>query len=493
MSDVTQQRESLDVVVIGAGVVGCAAARELSRYRLSVAVCEQGAEAGQGGATKANTGIIHAGYDPAPGTLMARMNVRGNALYTDLCHDLGVRLERAGTLVVALSQEDRPYLDALLARGRANGVPGLCLVGHDELMKLEPNVNHQADSALFAPTGGTVEPYEVALALAENAARNGVWFLFDCAVSGLEPADDGWCVHVGAQELRTRFVVNAAGLSAAKISQSAVPGKRFHMHPRLGQYVLLENRPEYDIRHPVFQVPGPTGKGVVVSRTPDGNIIVGPTAEDTDSDRDLATTGEGLRSALAQARRSVPTLDERLAITEFCGARAIIDERDDFLIEESAPGFFNAAGIKSPGLTAAPAIAEELIRLMANSGLKLVANPAFVPTNEPGRLFRDCSAEEQVQMIRENPAFGRIVCRCETVTEGDVVRAIQRPLGARTVDGVKFRTRAGMGRCQGGFCGPRVLEILSRELNMDPLLITKCGPGSEILTTRLRPEGDSCA
>jgi glycerol-3-phosphate dehydrogenase len=493
MSDVAQQHGFLDVVIVGAGVVGCALARELSRYRLNVAVCEQAAEAGQGGATKANTGIIHAGYDPAPGTLMARMNVRGNALYPTLCQDLGVRLDRSGTLVVALSQADRPYLGALLARGQANGVPGLRIVGHDELMKLEPNVNSDTDSALFAPTGGTVEPYEVALALAENAAQNGVQFFFDCTVSQLGPVDDGWCVRAGAQELRTRFVVNAAGLSAAKVNQAAAPGRCFHMHPRLGQYVLLEDRPEYDIRHPIFQVPGRMGKGVVVSRTPDGNIIAGPTAEDSDSDRDLATTRAGLRSVLAQARRSVPALDERQVITEFCGARAIVDERDDFLIEESAPGFFNAAGIKSPGLTAAPAIAEELVGLMANSGLELVANPAFVGTNEPAFLFRDCSADEQRRMIHEDPSFGRIVCRCETVTEGDVMRAIHRPVGARTVDGIKFRTRAGMGRCQGGFCGPRVLEMLSRELNVDPLSISKCGPGSEILATRLRPEGDSCA
>ena len=493
MSEAAQQRGFLDVVIVGAGIVGCALARELSRYRLGVAVCEQAAEAGQGGATKANTGIVHAGYDPAPGTLMARMNVRGNALYPTLCQDLGVRLDRSGTLVLALSQEDRPYLAALLARGQANAVPGLRIVGHDELMNLEPNVNSDADSALFAPTGGTVEPYEVALALAENAVQNGVHFLFDCTVSQLEPVDDGWCVHAGAQKLRTRFVVNAAGLSAAKVSQAAAPGTCFHMHPRLGQYVLLGDRPEYDIRHPIFQVPGRMGKGVVVSRTPDGNIIAGPTAEDSDSDRDLATTRAGLRSVLAQARRSVPALDERQVITEFCGARAIVDERDDFLIEESAPHFFNAAGIKSPGLTAAPAIAEELVGLMANSGLELVANRAFVGTNEPALLFRDCSADEQRRMIHEDPSFGRIVCRCETVTEGDVMRAIHRPVGARTVDGIKFRTRAGMGRCQGGFCGPRVLEMLSRELNVDPLSISKCGPGSEILATRLRPEGDSCA
>jgi glycerol-3-phosphate dehydrogenase len=492
MTDRQACGQMLDVVIVGAGVVGCAAARELSRYCLSVTVCERAAEASQGGPTKANTGIVHAGYDPMPGTLMARLNVRGNAMYDQLSADLGVHMERRGTLVVAFSPSERAHLEELFARGRANGVPGLRIVEHDELMELEPNLSPEADSALFAATGGTIEPYELTLALAENATLNGVQFLFEHPVHAVTSISGGWRVEAGERVLETRFVVNAAGLFADDISRMAGAGD-FHIRPRLGQYLLLEDREDYDVRRPVFQVPTSLGKGIVVSRTPDGNIIAGPTADDAQEKDGLATTADGLARVLAGARKSIPRLDTRQLVAEFTGARAVITGHDDFLIEEGAPGFFNAAGIKSPGLTAAPAIAEELVSLLKGAGCDLIANPAFIPTNARVPLFRQCSSEQQKCMIAEDSRYGRIVCRCETVTEGDIVYAIHRPAGARTVDGLKFRTRAGMGRCQGGFCGPRVLEILSRELGLDPLTVTKFGAGSEILAGRLRPEGEDDA
>jgi glycerol-3-phosphate dehydrogenase len=492
MTEPERREPMLDVVIIGAGVVGCAIAREMSRYCLQVVVCEQGAEAGQGGPTKANTGIIHAGYDPLPGTLMARLNVRGNAMYDQLCADLGVRLERNGTLVVAFSGAERIHLEELRARGKANGVPGLRIIGHDELMSLEPNLNPAADSALFAATGGTVEPYELTLALAENAALNGVTFLFEHPVHSVCATAGGWQVLAGERTLNTRYVVNAAGLHADDISRMAGAGD-FEIRPRRGEYLLLENRSDYDVRHPVFQVPTTRGKGIVVSRTVDGNIIAGPTADDVEDKGCPATTAEGLSRVLAEARRSVPRLDTRQLITEFAGSRAVIAGHDDFLVESGAPGFFNAAGIKSPGLTAAPAIAEELSVQMEQSGLRMVGNPAFIATNTRAPLFHECSAEQQRQLIAEDRRYGRIVCRCETVTEGDIVRAIHRPAGARTVDGVKFRTRAGMGRCQGGFCGPRVLGILAREIGVDLQSVTKCGAGSEILAGQLRPGGGNNA
>jgi len=492
MIELQVEGRMLDVVIIGAGVVGCATARELSRYHLNVTVCERAAEAGQGGATKANTGIIHAGYDPMPGTLMARLNVRGNAMYDQLTADLGVHMERHGTLVVAFSPFERAHLEELLARGRANGVPGLRILDHSELMELEPNLSPEADSALFAATGGAIEPYELALALAENAALNGVEFLFEHPVRSVKPISGGWRMEAGERVLETRFVVNAAGLFADDISRMAGAGD-FHIRPRLGQYLLLEGRADYDVQRPVFQVPTPKGKGIVVSRTPDGNIIAGPTADDAQDKEDLATTADGLARVLAGARKSIPRLDTKQLVAEFTGARAVIVERNDFLVEQGAAGFFNAAGIKSPGLTAAPAIAERLVSLLKSAGLGMTSNPSFAPTNARIPLFRRCSSEQQKRMITEDPRYGRIVCRCETVTEGDIVRAIHRPTGARTVDGLKFRTRAGMGRCQGGFCGPRVLEILSRELGLDPLSVTKCGAGSEVLAGRLRPEGEDDA
>lgn len=492
MTDQRGREQMLDVVVVGAGVVGCATARELSRYLLNVVVCERAAEAGQGGPTKANTGIVHAGYDPMPGTLMARLNVRGNAMYDQLSTELGIHFDRPGTLVVAFSPSERARLEGLLTRGLANGVPGLRILEHGEVMELEPNLNPEVECALLAPTGGTIEPYELTLALAENAALNGVEFLFEHPVHLVKSIPGGWRVEAGEQVLETRFVVNAAGLFADDISRMAGAGD-FHIRPRLGQYLLLEDRADYDVQHPVFQTPTSLGKGIVVSRTPDGNIIAGPTADDAQDKEGLATTAEGLVRVLAGARKSVPHLDTRQLVTEFTGARAVLVGHDDFLIEEGAPGFFNAAGIKSPGLTAAPAIAEELVSLLKGAGCDLTVNTSFTPTNVCMPLFRECSSEQQKGLIAEDFRYGRIVCRCETVTEGDVVRAIQRPAGARTVDGLKFRTRAGMGRCQGGFCGPRVLEILSRELGMDPLAVTKCGTGSEILVGRLRPEGEEDA
>ena len=492
MTDPRVGPQMLDVVIIGAGVVGCATARELSRYRLNVVVCERAAEASQGGPTKANTGIVHAGYDPMPGTLMARLNVRGNALYDQLSVDLGVHLGRQGTLVVAFSPSERAHLEELLARGRANGVPGLRIIDREELIELEPNLSPEADSALFAATGGTVEPYELTLALAENAAMNGVEFLFEHPVRSVEAIPGGWRVKAGERVLETRFVINAAGLFADDISHMAAAGD-FHIRPRLGQYLLLEDRADYDVRRPVFQVPTAMGKGIVVSRTPDGNIIAGPTADDGEAKDELATSAEGLARVLAGAQKSIPRLDSRQLVAEFTGARAVIVGHDDFLVEEGAPGFFNAAGIKSPGLSAAPAVAEELVSLLKGAGCDMISNPAFIPTNVRVPLFRECSPEQQQRMVAEDPRYGRIVCRCETVTEGDIVRAIHRPAGACTVDGLKFRTRAGMGRCQGGFCGPRVLEILCRELDLDPLSVTKCGAGSEILAGRLRPEGEGNA
>lgn len=478
----------LDVVVIGAGVVGCTVARELSKYQLKTVVCERAAEAGQGGSSKANTGIVHAGYDPEPGTLMARLNVRGNAMYDQLCSDLGVHFVRCGTLVVAFSDAERSHLEKLLQRGIANGVPGLRIVEHAELMELEPNLNPDARCALLAPTGGTVEPYELTIALAENAARNGVEFLFEHPVCSLEPAPGGWRVQAGERILQSRFVVNAAGLFSDDVSAMA-GADAFRIHPRCGEYLLLEDCPAYTVRHPIFQVPTAAGKGIVVSRTVDGNILVGPTADDVPEKDYLVTTADGLRRVLAGARRSIPALQTRMVITEFTGERAVIAGHDDFLVGPgNVPGFFNAAGIKSPGLTAAPAIAEELVALMGRTGLSQTLNPEFRPENERVPLFRECTPEQQEKMIAGDPRYGRIVCRCETVTEGDIVRAISRPAGARTVDGLKFRTRAGMGRCQGGFCGPRVLEILSRELGIDPTQVSKCGAGSEVLVGKLRPE-----
>lgn len=419
---------------------------------------------------------------------MAQLNVRGNAMYDELCAELAVPFERCGTLVVAFCDAERSHLEELLQRGSENGVPGLRLVEHMELMHMEPNLNPQAVCALFAPTGGTIEPYELTIALAENAARNGVLFLFEHPVTSLQRTPDAWRIQAGDCSLTGRFVVNAAGLFADEINRMA-GADAFDIHARRGEYLLLEDNPTYTVHRPIFQVPTSAGKGIVVSRTVDGTMIVGPTADDAGEKGNLGTTTDGLRRVLEGARKTIPALQTRTVITEFTGERAMIDGYDDFLVSPSSvPGFFNVAGIKSPGLTAAPAIAEKLVAQLGEGGLHLTTRSDFCPCNEHVPLFRECAPEQQQAMIVADARYGRIVCRCETVTEGDIMQAIHRPAGARTVDGVKFRTRAGMGRCQGGFCGPRALEILARELHETPLQVTKCGKGSEILVGRLRPE-----
>ena len=469
-----------DVLIIGAGITGCSVARELSRYRARVTVIDRGNDVASG-ATKANSGIVHAGYDAKPGSLKARYNVAGASMYPDLCASLGVPYRRSGALIVAFSQEDRKTLQMLLERGIANGVKDMAILEKDQVLALEPNLNPEIVCALSVPGSGLVSPYELAFALADDAAVNGVQFRFLEEVSAVEKTEDGFRVVTGENEYRCRAVVNCAGASAAFIHQQ-LTGEALRMIHRRGQYYLLDRTASGLFSQTIFQCPSVMGKGVLVSPTVHGNLLLGPTAEDIDDPLDTATTQSGLDDILKAARKTWPGLSTRANITNFSGVRAHL-ETDDFIVgpAEGCPGAFEAAGIESPGLSSAPAIGLDLAgQIAAYLGAEKKASLAAYPM--PPKPFHNMTDAERAAACEQDPAYGTVICRCEVVTEAEIRAAIRRPVGAHTIDGVKRRTRAGMGRCQGGFCLPRVAAILSEELGIPLEEVRKEQPGSYLVT-----------
>ena len=468
-----------DVIIIGAGVTGCAVARYLSRYQGSALVLER-AEDVCCGTSKANSAIIHAGFDAAHGSLMAKMNVQGNRMLPELAKELDFPFRRNSSLVVCMSEEDMPRLRALYENGVKNGVEGLEIVDAQRLHELEPNVSKNAVAALWAPTGGIVCPFNMTIALAENANANGVDFRFNTKVTGFTRGEEGWTVHTEQGDFQTRYVVNAAGVYA-DVLHNMVSARKLHITPRRGDYCLLDRQVGRFVSHTVFQLPGKLGKGVLVSPTVHGNIIVGPTAIDIEDRDGTNTTAAGLEELIAKAGISVDNLPIRQTITSFAGLRAHEDHHEFVIGEaEDAPGFVDCAGIESPGLTSAPAIGLTVAELLREK-LGLRKKEDFIATRKGLLDPKSLTKEAYQALIRENPAYGQIICRCEQVTEGEIIDAIRRPLGARSLDGVKRRTRAGMGRCQAGFCSPRVLEILARELGVSQAEITKCGGASRLI------------
>lgn len=468
-----------DVIIIGAGVTGCAVARYLSRYQGSALVLER-AEDVCCGTSKANSAIIHAGFDAAHGSLMAKMNVQGNRMLPELAKELDFPFRMNGSLVVCMSEEDMPRLRALYENGVKNGVEGLEIVDAQRLHELEPNVSKNAVAALWVPTGGIVCPFNMTIALAENANANGVDFRFNTKVTGFTRGEEGWTVHTEQGDFQTRYVVNAAGVYA-DVLHNMVSARKLHITPRRGDYCLLDRQVGGFVSHTVFQLPGKLGKGVLVSPTVHGNIIVGPTAIDIEDRDGTNTTAAGLEELIAKAGISVDNLPIRQTITSFAGLRAHEDHHEFVIGEaEDAPGFVDCAGIESPGLTSAPAIGLTVAELLREK-LGLRKKEDFIATRKGLLDPKSLTKEAYQALIRESPAYGQIICRCEQVTEGEIIDAIRRPLGARSLDGVKRRTRAGMGRCQAGFCSPRVLEILARELGVSQAEITKCGGASRLI------------
>lgn len=473
-----------DVAIIGAGVIGTGIARELMRYQLKVVLLEKDNDVANG-ATKGNSAIVHAGYDAPFGSNKGRFNVEGNAMYSQVCEDLDVEFKQIGSLVVAFDEEDRPTLEELLENGKRLGVPDLEIIEADRIREIEPNVSQTAVAALYAPTAGIVGTFELAISYAENAMDNGAELKLNAKVTAIEKKGTGFAISTSTGEVESKIVINAAGLYADKI-YSMVAEPEFEIHPRRGEYFIMDKELDGLVKTVVFQCPTEMGKGVLVSPTVHGNIIVGPNAEDLeDGDREaLNTTAEGLAYVWEHALKSFENLPYNMNITNFSGLRAE-PSTGDFIIEESkeVPGFINTAGIKSPGLSAAPAIAvyvaDELVKDILGDEMK--KNPDFNPRNRRKIRFAELSEKKKADLIRVESSFGRIICRCETITEGEIVDAIHRNAGARTVNGVKRRCRPGAGRCQGGFCGPRVVEILARELKISPMEVELEGKDSRIL------------
>ena len=486
--------KNYDVIVVGCGVIGAAAAFELSKYELKVGIIEKENDVSLG-ATRANSAIIHAGFDPEPGSLMARLNVRGSELTGDIAKMLDVSYERIGAMVIALSEDEIPVLEGLLERGNLNGVKGLRLLDAGETRKMEPEITPDAACALYVPTSAIISPWEYCLALTETAILNGAELNLNCEVKSIERKSssdgEGWFVRTSGGDFFAPLIVNAAGVNAIDIHNLAAE-KKYVSKPRIGEYFLLDKSEGKRVRHTIFQCPNEFGKGVLVSVTTHGNLIVGPNSTPAETGN-TACSAEGLAFVRERAKRSVPGIDFRKNIRNFAGLRATTDS-DDFIIGEAADGFMDCAGICSPGLSAAPAIAEYVVELIGESlkktkkcglGDSLAKKKDFRIGSRKLR-FNSLSEDEKAEVVKNNPAYGRVICRCETITEGEILDTFKSLVPPVSIDGIKRRTGTGMGRCQGGFCAPRIAELLVEELGYDVNDIIMDREGSEMFFGRTK-------
>lgn len=475
--------EEFDVAIIGAGVIGAALARELSRYQLSIILLEKESDVGCG-TSKANSGIVHSGVHEAPGSAKGRLCIAGNRLYPTLAGELDLLYRNNGSILVAKNEAEFPVLESMYQNGLANGLTGIEFLDRRQLLALEPHLSPELAGGLLVPEAGTVAPFDLVFALVENALDNGVRLRLDSEVVKIETESEHFIIQTRqGRVFRARYTVNAAGLYGAMIA-GLIGDRSFAIFPRKGEEYLLDRRLEGLVRRTIFPLPGATSKGILIIPTVDGNIMIGPTAQSVESLTDVSTSSSGRREVFTNARTLVPSLQSADLITSFAGLRAVSAD-EDFILRPSPlnPRFIHAAGIASPGLTAAPAIALELVELLREAGLILKPKQKFNPERKLIRLRR-LNREEQAELMERDRRYANIVCRCELVSEAEIRTAIRR--GATTVDGVKLRTRAGMGRCQGGFCTPRIIQILSEELGIDPVAVRKKGPGSELLAGRLR-------
>ena len=467
-----------DIAIIGAGIVGAMTARELTKYNVSVCVLEKENDVALG-ATKANSAIVHAGFDAKPNSLKARLNVRGSEMMPKVAQELGVKYKNNGSLVLGFDENDRKVIDELFERGIKNGVKGLKILDSDELHTLEPNISPNAKYALYAPSGAIVCPYELCIAAMGNAMDNGAELKLNFKVTDIKENGGYYTVSSDTDSVDAAYIINASGLYSDDVARM-VGDDSFDIHPRRGEYILLDKECGTLTCRTIFRTPSDKGKGILISPTVDGNFLCGPTAVDMTDKEDKSTTADGFDKIIAEARQNIESIPFNKTITSFCGLRAV-GSTGDFIINSPKPSFINAAGIESPGLSASPAIAEYIIELLKKSGANLKTNESFNPIRKPYHEFRESSVDEKNRVIKERPEYGRVICRCETVTEGEIIDAIRTNPGARDIDGVKRRTRAGMGRCQGGFCLPYVSEILARELKIPFEKVTKSGGNSNIV------------
>lgn len=469
-----------DVIVIGGGVIGGLILRELTKYNVSACLVEKAGDVAMG-ESKANSGIAHAGFDAPIGSLKAKFNVEGNQMIEGVCKDLGVKFRRNGSLVVAFSEEEVQTLQELKDRGEKNGVTGLEIIGQEKLREMEKNISDAALAALHAPTGGIVCPYELTIAAIGNAMDNGAKLLTDFEVVAIEKTSEGYIVKSkNGQEVCGKIVINCAGIGSGKIAEM-VGDTDIRIGGRKGEYILLDRESGDFVAHTLFFTPTKLGKGILVTQTVDNNILLGPTAEEQ-KDENTETSANGLAFVIEKASKMCKNPPLFNTITSFAGVRAYCDKHD-FIIEESrtAKGVIHCAGIESPGLTSAPAIAKYVVETLVGGMVVLEKNEAFNGTRKPDYFFKNLSVEEKNAMIKADPSYGKIICRCEQVTEGEILRAIRENPPAKDIDGVKRRTRSGMGRCQGGFCQPYVAELIAKERGMSLLNVTKNGEGSNLL------------
>lgn len=475
-----------DVVVIGAGAVGCAIARELSKYRISVIVVDKNEDVG-GDASKSNSAIIHTGYDAAPGTLESQLVVAANPMYDALARDLDIPFARIGAILPAMTEEQYTQLPDIKAKAFRNHVYDVEFKTGAELLEMEPNLNPEVKGGLYIPRESIIDPFILVQALAENAAANGVEFILGTKVTGIKTGGGKiQSVETTGGEIETRYVINSAGLYCDEIA--AMVGKAdYKVMARKGQFFILDKNTSCKVEHIVLPIPTKVTKGKLMCPTIHGNMLVGPTAEDQESKVDKSTTSAGLDSVAAEVRSLVPNVNIRDTITQYSGLRPNRNpEGLHFDVYEDLQGYINLSGVRSTGLTLSVAMGKYVVQQMQDQGAGLVFKDNFISRRKGIIRFHEQPAEVQEQLIKENPLYGNMICRCETITEAEILDAIHRPLGARSMDGVKRRVRAGMGRCQGGFCGPKVIEILTRELNCAPTQINKNEPGSYMVTGTTR-------
>ncbi|NPV01034.1 MAG: NAD(P)/FAD-dependent oxidoreductase [Brevinematales bacterium] len=471
-----------DVVIIGAGIVGCMTARFLSRYDLDILLIDRADDVGSG-ASAANSAILHSGHDPEPGTLKARMNAGGSRMWSSLADELGIPVKHTGSYVVAVDNDGLPALDTLLRRAEANGIPGARIVSGAELREKEPLVNPDVTGALWTPTAAVVDPFAAVLAAAENAVANGV--VFQSETTFLDFIIDNGAIkgiRTDRGDIECGWVINAAGAYSAEVMHRAGVRPDYHIVPRRGEYLIFD-RQKVRLENVLFPVPTDKGKGTIVSTTVHGNIMIGPNAMEIDDSGDVSTTTAGMDEVIASAKSLVPSLDIRYVIAEFAGIRASGYPDRDFIIEASVKprGLLNIAGIESPGFVSAPAIAAHAVELLRGNGFALRERGGWNPIREPRPVFREMSHAERAEITKADPAYGRIICRCEDVTEAEVLSAIRSIVPARSYDAIKRRTWLGTGRCQGGFDYPRVIELLAEELGIPVTEVTKSGGKSRFI------------